>query len=148
LSLVEVSPYRIDECRLNMNDLAQVGDCEHGPKRPVKTAKAARRLRVAPKVCASGFTVVEFLIAFAVLLTIAAIAIPNFLGDTLKTVGFKVSREQGIALARVLLAVTQDWDEVDITAYRLEKRAVDGTYHITVTSFRKEQQRKGVADNN
>jgi general secretion pathway protein G len=80
LSLVEVSPYRIDECRLNMNDLAQVGDCEHGPKRPVKTAKAARRLRVAPKVCASGFTVVEFLIAFAVLLTIAAIAVPNFLG--------------------------------------------------------------------
>ena len=57
----------------------------------------------------------------------------------LKTVGIKLSREQGIHLARVLLAVTQEWDEIDITAYRLERRKSDGTYHITVTSFRPEE---------
>lgn len=57
----------------------------------------------------------------------------------LKTVGIKLSREQGIHLARVLLAVTQAWDEIDITAYRLERRKSDGTYHITVTSFRPEE---------
>ena len=57
----------------------------------------------------------------------------------LKTVGIKLSREEGIHLARVLLAVTQEWDEIDITAYRLERRKSDGTYHITVTSFRPEE---------
>lgn len=54
----------------------------------------------------------------------------------LKTVGIKLSREQAIHLARVLLAVTQEWDEVDLTAYRFDKRKSDGTYHITVTSAR------------
>jgi hypothetical protein len=57
----------------------------------------------------------------------------------LKTIGIKLSREQGIHLARVLLAVTQEWDEIDITAYRLMRRKSDGTYHITVTSFRPEE---------
>lgn len=57
----------------------------------------------------------------------------------LKTVGIKLSREQGIHLARVLLAVTQEWDEIEITGYRLKKRKSDGTYHITVTSFRPEE---------
>ena len=57
----------------------------------------------------------------------------------LKPVGIKLSREQPIHLARVLLAVTQERDELDITAYRLEKRKSDGTYHITVTSFRPEE---------
>jgi hypothetical protein len=54
----------------------------------------------------------------------------------LKTVGLKLSRDQAIHLARVLLAVSQEWDEVDITAYRLEKRKSDGTHQVTVTSFR------------
>jgi general secretion pathway protein G len=71
-------PYRIDECRLNMNNLARGGGSERSCKRLV--TNGARRLRAVNKVCASGFTVVEFLIAFAVLLTIAAIAVPNFLG--------------------------------------------------------------------
>jgi hypothetical protein len=53
----------------------------------------------------------------------------------LKTVGIKLNREQAIHLARVLLAVTQDWAEIDITAYRFEKRKADDTYYITVTSF-------------
>jgi hypothetical protein len=57
----------------------------------------------------------------------------------LKTVGIRLSREQGIHLARVLLAGTQEWDEIDITAYRLARRKSDGTYHITVTSFRLEE---------
>ena len=54
----------------------------------------------------------------------------------LKTVGLKLSRDQAVHLARVLLAVTQDWDEVEITARRFERRKSDSTYPITVTSFR------------
>jgi hypothetical protein len=53
----------------------------------------------------------------------------------LKTVGLKLSREQAIHLARVLLAVSQDWDEIDITAYRTNPRQSDNTYQITVTSM-------------
>jgi len=53
----------------------------------------------------------------------------------LKTVGIKLSREQGIHLARVLLAASQEWDEIDVTAYRLKRRKSDGTYQITVTSY-------------
>lgn len=52
----------------------------------------------------------------------------------LKTVGIKLSREQAIHLARVLLAAAQDWVEVDITAWRVYKRQSDGTYNITVTT--------------
>jgi hypothetical protein len=51
----------------------------------------------------------------------------------LQTVGIKLSREQAIHLARVLLAVSQEWPEVEITAKRLEPRS-DGTYPVTVTS--------------
>ena len=36
-------------------------------------------------------------------------------GD-LKTVGFTVTREQAIHLSRVLLAVSQEWDEMQVTA--------------------------------
>ena len=37
----------------------------------------------------------------------------------LKTVGIKLSKEQAIHLSKVLLAVSQDWGEIDLTAYRL-----------------------------
>ncbi len=57
----------------------------------------------------------------------------------LKTIGIKLSRDQAIHLARVLLAVTQEWDEIDITAYRLKRRKTDGTYQITVTSYHHEK---------
>ena len=57
----------------------------------------------------------------------------------LQTVGLKLSKKQAIHLSRVLLAVSQDWDEVDITAYRFDRRKSDGTYHITVTSFHPEE---------
>ena len=52
----------------------------------------------------------------------------------LKTVGLKLSQDQAVHLARVLLAVTQEWDEIDITGYRLKRRRSDGTYQVTVTS--------------
>jgi len=52
----------------------------------------------------------------------------------LKTVGFKLNREQAIHLARVLLAVSQEWGTVDITGYRFGPRSRDGTYQITVTT--------------
>jgi hypothetical protein len=52
----------------------------------------------------------------------------------LQTVGIRLTKEQAIHLARVLLVVTQEWDEVDITAYRFEKRQEDGAYRLTITS--------------
>lgn len=52
----------------------------------------------------------------------------------LQSVGIKLSNEQALHLARVLLAVTQDWDHVDITAYRFDQRKSDGSYRLTITS--------------
>src|SRR5262245_30507965 len=52
----------------------------------------------------------------------------------LQTVGIRLTKDQAIHLARVLLVVTQEWDEVDITAYRFEKRQEDGTFRLTITS--------------
>jgi hypothetical protein len=52
----------------------------------------------------------------------------------LKTIGFKLTCEQAVHLARVLLACSQDWKEIDITAYRFDQRKSVGTYHITITS--------------
>jgi hypothetical protein len=51
----------------------------------------------------------------------------------LQTVGFKLNKEQAIQLARVLLAVTQDWDEIDLTGWRFNKRSSDDTHILTVT---------------
>ena len=56
----------------------------------------------------------------------------------LQTIGIKLNREQAVHLARVLLAVSQDWDEIDITGYRFEQRRSDGTYRLTATSRRRE----------
>jgi hypothetical protein len=53
---------------------------------------------------------------------------------TLKTIGVRLNREQAIHLARVLLAVAQDWDDIDITAYRFHRRQSDGTHQVTVTT--------------
>lgn len=57
--------------------------------------------------------------------------------DELQTVGFRLSRDQAVHLARVLLAGAQEWEAIDITGYRFEKRRLDNTYHITVTSSQK-----------
>ncbi len=53
---------------------------------------------------------------------------------SLKTVGVRLSRDQAIHLARVLLAGSQSWEKMDLTAYRFERRKSDDTYHITVTA--------------
>lgn len=55
----------------------------------------------------------------------------------LQTIGFRLSAAQAIHLARVLLAVSQDWEEMEVTGYRFERQKRDGTYHITVTSNRR-----------
>lgn len=55
----------------------------------------------------------------------------------LKTVGIRLSKDQAIHLARVLLAVTQDWETIEITAYRLKE--IGGYYPITVTSYSLEE---------
>jgi len=54
--------------------------------------------------------------------------------EDLQNVGFKLSRHQAIHLARVLLTVSQEWEEIDITGYRFERRKRDDTHQITVTS--------------
>jgi len=59
----------------------------------------------------------------------------------LKTVGLKLSRDQAIHFARVLLAVTQEWDEVEVTAYRFDRRQSDGLYRLTVTTSNKSSSR-------
>lgn len=51
----------------------------------------------------------------------------------LKTIGFKLNRDQAINLARVLLAVSQDWGDIEVTAFR-SKRFTDGTFPVTVTT--------------
>ena len=52
----------------------------------------------------------------------------------LKTIGLKLSKEQALQLARLLLVGSQDWEWMDLTAYRYSQRKSDETYHITVTS--------------
>ena len=53
---------------------------------------------------------------------------------SLKTVGIKLTRGQAVHLARVLLAASQEWEEIDVTAWRVYKRRTDNTYNVTVTS--------------
>jgi hypothetical protein len=60
----------------------------------------------------------------------------------LKTIGIRLSREQAIHLARVLLAVSQEWDELEITAYRFVTRKSDETHHVTVTSSKPSRRRR------
>jgi hypothetical protein len=48
----------------------------------------------------------------------------------LKTVGLKLSGAQAIHLACVLLAAAQEWEESDLTAWRIYKRHSDGTYNL------------------
>ena len=52
----------------------------------------------------------------------------------LKTVAFKLTRDQAVHLAVTLLAASRNWDEIDLTGFRFSKRKSDGTYIITVTS--------------
>jgi len=54
--------------------------------------------------------------------------------DELQTIGISLTKEQAIHLATVLLAVSQKWDYIDITGFRLRKRKSDDTYQLTVTT--------------
>ena len=60
----------------------------------------------------------------------------------LKTIGIKLSKDQAVHLARVLLAMTQDCEAIDITGYRFGQRKSDGTYHLTVTSDDREHKKR------
>ena len=57
--------------------------------------------------------------------------------DDLKTIGIKLDKEQAIKFSRVLLAATEEWETIDITAYRTTPRKKDGTYQVTITSVSK-----------
>lgn len=53
----------------------------------------------------------------------------------LQTVGIKLSRDEAVRLAKVLLVMAQEYDEIDLTGHRFERRRSDGTYPLTVTSM-------------
>ena len=55
--------------------------------------------------------------------------------SSLKTVGIKLTREQAAHLGQALLAASEKWDDVDITAYRTPNKS-DLMHHVTVTSLR------------
>jgi uncharacterized protein (DUF433 family) len=54
--------------------------------------------------------------------------------EDLDTVGIRLSRKYAMHLARVLLAMSQDFEELEICARRFKQRKSDGTYEVTVTS--------------
>jgi hypothetical protein len=58
---------------------------------------------------------------------------PRLVSD-LKTVAVQLSKDQAIHLARVLLIAAQEWETIDVTAWRVYKRKSDGSYNVTVTS--------------
>ena len=47
-------------------------------------------------------------------------------------VSFRFTREEAVALARAILVVTFDFEEVAITGYYYERDDSDGTYPVTV----------------
>jgi hypothetical protein len=65
--------------------------------------------------------------------------------DELQTIGIKLSKQEAIHLARVLRVAAQDWDVVEITAKRFERRQNDETFPVTVTSFIDEAEAAGGA---
>ena len=40
-----------------------------------------------------------------------------------KTIALQMTKDQAVHLARALLAATQEWNEIDITAFRFQRRA-------------------------
>lgn len=50
----------------------------------------------------------------------------------LKSVGIKLTRTQAVHLAQALLAASNEWDDIDITAYRAPNKS-DLLHHVTVT---------------
>ena len=54
--------------------------------------------------------------------------------DDLKTVGIKLAADEAVRLAAAILVMAQDGEPIDITAYRTQPRALDGTHKVSVTS--------------
>jgi len=52
----------------------------------------------------------------------------------LKSIGIRLNKNQAIDLSRALLAASQDWDDMELTGYRLKKRS-DNTYQLTLTTY-------------
>jgi len=59
--------------------------------------------------------------------------------NELKTIGIKLNKEQAIHLATILLAASHEWDLIDITGYRYNKRKSDNTYTLTITSLQNDE---------
>ena len=55
--------------------------------------------------------------------------------DELKTVALRLNKEQAVHLATTLLVAAMNWEKIDVTAFRLNRRKSDGTHIVTVTSF-------------
>ncbi len=75
-----------------MSNLARVGDFERRRKTFVHTAAAAPRCRRIGRASQSGFSLVEILVAVAIILTLGALAIPRYLTAVYQA---KVSRAAG-----------------------------------------------------
>lgn len=45
-----------------------------------------------------------------------------------------MTSDHAIHLARVLWAASQEWDEIDITGFRFDRRKSDDTYSLTITN--------------
>jgi hypothetical protein len=58
------------------------------------------------------------------------------------TVAFHLTSQQAIDLAKVLLVGSQEWECMTVTAFRTQKRKLDGTYPVTVTAVMS-RERKG-----
>lgn len=50
------------------------------------------------------------------------------------TVAFHLTKQQAIDLAKVLLVGSQEWERMAVTAFRTQKRKLDGTYPVTVSA--------------
>ena len=75
-----------------MSNLTRVGDFEHRRESHVNAAKAALPCRRIGATRQSGFSLVEILIAIAIILTLAALAIPNYLAAVNRA---RISRAAG-----------------------------------------------------
>jgi hypothetical protein len=51
-------------------------------------------------------------------------------------VAIRLTKDQATELAIALLAATQNWDVIDITAFRKSKSRTLGDYQLSVTSKR------------
>jgi general secretion pathway protein G len=75
-----------------MSNLVRVGDSERRRKAPVNTVAATSRSKAVGTTGQAGFSLVEILIVISIILTLAALAIPNYLAAVNRA---KISRAAG-----------------------------------------------------